>query len=41
MRELLFRGQTRRKGEKILNMRGDPAPSKCEFEKNNPENLPL
>lgn len=28
MRELLFRGQTRRKGEKILNMRGDPAPSK-------------
>lgn len=27
MRELLFRGQTRRKGEIILNVRGDPAPS--------------
>ena len=27
MRELLFRGQTRRKGEKLINMRGDPMPS--------------
>lgn len=27
MREILFRGQTRRKGEKIMNMRGDPMPS--------------
>lgn len=27
MREILFRGQTRRNGEKLMNMRGDPMPS--------------
>ena len=27
MREILFRGQTRRFGEKLKNMRGDPMPS--------------
>lgn len=27
MRELLFRGQTRRKGEKTMNIKGDPMPS--------------